>query len=146
MNTKLLHGIPLFESLSEDESQIVASRIEVKQWPENSVIINEGDDTNSLYVILNGKVKVFLNDEQGEEIILNYLKEGDYFGEVALLDDGERSASVITTADSYFAVLEKEDFLELMSSHPQLAFKIFKGAAGRLRSLSNNVRSLAANY
>ena len=146
MNTKLLHGIPLFETLTEDETQVIGSRVEVKQWPENTVIINEGDDTNSLFIILNGKVKVFLNDEEGEEVILNYLKEGDYFGEVSLFDDGERSASIITLTDSYFAVLEKDDFVEIMSSHPELAFKIMKGAAGRLRSLSNNVRSLAANW
>jgi len=146
MDTKLLHGVPLFESLSESETQVIASRIELRRHSNDSVIINEGDESNSLYVILNGKVKIFLIDEKGQEIILNYLGEGDYFGEVSLFDDGQRSASVKALEDSYFAVLEKDDFVELMSSHPELALTIIKGTARRVRDLSSNVRSLAANW
>jgi CRP/FNR family cyclic AMP-dependent transcriptional regulator len=146
MNTKLLNSIPLFETLNEAETEILASRIELRQWPENSLIIREGDESNSLFIILSGKVKIFLQDESGEEIILNFLREGDYFGEVSLFGDGERSASVITLSDAYFAVLEKDDFVELMASHPKLALTIIQGATHRLQSLSNNVRSLAANW
>ncbi len=145
MNTKLLHGIPLFESLSESETQVIASRIELRQWPRDSVVIHEGEATNSLYIILSGKVKIFLVDETGEEIILNFLHEGDYFGEVSLFDDGDRSASVMAMADSYFAVLEKDVLLELMSSHPELALAIIKGTTQRVRLLSDNVRSLAVS-
>ena len=145
MNTKLLHGIPLFESLSESETQVIAARIELRQWPRDSVVIHEGEATNSLYIILSGKVKIFLVDETGEEIILNFLHEGDYFGEVSLFDDGDRSASVMAMADSYFAVLEKDVLLELMSSHPELALAIIKGTTQRVRLLSDNVRSLAVS-
>ena len=146
MDTKLLHGIPLFESLSESETQAIASRIELRHWPENTVIINEGEEANSLYIVLEGKVKIYLEDESGEEIILNFLGENDYFGEVSLFDDGHRSASVMTMSDSYFALLGKDHFVELMSSHPELPMTILKGTTRRLRDLSNNVRSLAANW
>lgn len=146
MTTKLLHGIPLFEPLSEEETQIIASCVEVRQWPQDSVIINEGEESNCLYIILTGKVKIFLIDEYGEEIILNYLHEGDYFGEVSLLDEGRRSASVKTMSDSYFGVLQKDDFVNIMFSHPELAMTILRGATRRLRDLSDNVRSLAANW
>jgi CRP/FNR family cyclic AMP-dependent transcriptional regulator len=146
MDTKLLHKVPLFDSLSESESRAIASRIEVRHWPQGSIIINEGEESNCLYIILSGKVKVFLVDESGQEIILNYLSKGDYFGEVSLFDDGQRSASVITLSDSKFAVLEKDEFVGLMSSHPELTMTILKGTTRRLRDLSNNVRSLAANW
>ena len=146
METKLLNGIPLFDSLSEDESQAVSSRLQVRHWPRNSVLINEGEQSNCLYILLTGKVKIFLVDESGEEIILNYLGEGDYFGEVSLFDDGHRSASVKTLADSYFALLEKDDLVDLMSSHPELAMTFLKGTTRRLKDLSSNVRSLAAGW
>lgn len=146
MDTKLLHGIPLFETLSEEETQIIASRTELRRFAQDTVIINEGEDSNSLYIILSGKVKVFLVDEAGEEIILNYLGEGDYFGEVSLFDDGSRSASVRAMADCYFAVLERDDLVEILSSHPELALAMIRGTTQRVRDLSSNVRSLAANW
>lgn len=146
MDNTLLHGVPLFESLSESESEAVSSRLQVKRVPRNSLMIHEGEESNSLYIILTGKVKIFLIDESGEEIILNYLHEGDYFGEVSLFDDGYRSASVKTMADSYFAVLEKGDLMDLIASHPELAVTFLKGTTRRLRDLSSNVRSLAAEW
>ena len=63
MESKLLHGIPLFESLSESESQAVSSRLQIRQWTRNSILINEGEKSNCLFIILTGKVKIFLVDE-----------------------------------------------------------------------------------
>ena len=146
METKFLHGIPLFEPLSEKEVSKVANRMEIRQIPKDSIVLNEGEESNSLYVILTGKVKVFLVDESGEEVTLNFLGEDDYFGEVSLFDNGVRSASVVTLKDSYFGVLEKEDFLELISEHPEIVQSIMMDATRRMRDLSNNVRSLAANW
>lgn len=146
MNTQLLKEISLFGSLSEAETSLIASRVEIRQCPDRAVIINEGEVSDSLYIILSGKVKIFLVDETGEEIILNFLHEGDYFGEVSLFDDGFRSASVMAMSESSFAVLKKDDFVELMTSHPELALTIMRGAAHRIRLLSTNVRSLAASF
>lgn len=146
MDTKLLHGIPLFETLSEKETQLIASRTDLRRFPKDSVIINEGEDSNSLFIILSGKVKVYLVDETGQEIILNYLREGDYFGEVSLFDEGHRSASVRALADCYFAVLERDDLVEILSSHPEMALAMIRGTTQRVRDLSSNVRSLAANW
>jgi CRP/FNR family cyclic AMP-dependent transcriptional regulator len=146
LDIKLLHGIPLFACLSEEETQVIASQIELQRVTKGTTVMTEGDETNSLYIILSGKVKIFLNDEAGEEIILNYLGEGDYFGEISLFDGGGRSASVIAREDSYFAVLEQRDFVRLLSTHPELAVTMIRGASQRMRSLSDNVRSLAANW
>lgn len=146
MNTQFLKGISLFESLSEAETRLIASRVTLRQWPDRAIIINEGDASDSLYIILSGKVKIFLVDETGEEIILNFLHEGDYFGEVSLFDEGHRSASVMAMAEASFAILKKPDFVELVASNPELALTIMKGAANRIRLLSTNVRSLAASF
>jgi len=143
MDVKILSGINLFESLEGEDLLAVTNHLIRRRFPKNSVIINEGDTTNSLYIILDGKVKVFLNDENGKEVILNVVSAGDYFGEVSLFDDGRRSASIMTMEDSECAVLEKSAFLACMASNPELALTIIKGLTTRLRGLSDSVRNLA---
>jgi CRP/FNR family cyclic AMP-dependent transcriptional regulator len=143
MDFKILNGIGLFESLGEEDLAAVSRHLIRRSFPRNSVIINEGDTTNSLYIILRGKVKAFLNDPGGKEVILNVVNEGEYFGEVSLFDEGRRSASIMTLEDSEFAVLEKSAFLDCMTDHPELALTIIRGLTNRLRGLSDSVRTLA---
>lgn len=143
MDTAIFDQIPLFEILSKSERDSLADRFKLRQHPKNSIIINEGDDTSSFYIILGGRVKVYLTDESGKEVILNIQGEGEYLGEVALLDEGPRSASVATIEDSRFAVLNRQSFIECISENPQLSLKIMQGLTQRLRALSENVRSLA---
>jgi CRP/FNR family cyclic AMP-dependent transcriptional regulator len=143
MDIKLLKGIILFESLEESDLLAVSNRLVRRSFPKNSIIINEGDLTNSLYIILSGKVKAFLNDESGKEVILNIMDGGEYFGEVSLFDNGSRSASIMTLEDCQFAVLEKTAFLSCISTQPELALTIIKGLTMRLRGLTGSVRNLA---
>ena len=88
-------------------------------------------------------MKVYLNGETGKEIILNIEEAGEYFGEVSLLDEGLRSASVMTLEDSCFAILRKQDFINILADYPKLALSIIQGLAERVRALTENVRSLA---
>lgn len=143
MNIQIFDQLPLFEGLTQDDRKTLARHFVLRHCPKNTIVINEGDDTNSLYVILQGKVKIYLADEAGKEIILNTQGAGEYFGEVSLFDDGPRSASVITTDECQFGVLMKQDFIDCMSENPQMSFKIIQGLTQRLRTLSENVRSLA---
>lgn len=143
MDVKILSGINLFESLLDDDLLAVSKHLVSRHYPRNCIIINEGDMTNSLYIILSGKVKAFLNDQNGKEVILNVVESGDYFGEVSLFDNGARSASIMTLEDSQFAVLEKSAFLSCISAQPELALTIIKGLTMRLRALTGSVRNLA---
>jgi len=143
MDTDIFDQIPLFESLGKDERDSLARRFTLRHHPKNSIIINEGDDTSSFYIILKGRVKVYLTDDNGKEIILSIQGEGEYLGEVALLDEGPRSASVTTTEDSRFAVLNRQSFIDCITENPQLSLKVMQGLTRRLRALSENVRSLA---
>ena len=143
MDTDIFDQVPLFENLGEDERDSLARRFTLRHHPKNSIIINEGDDTSSFYIILKGRVKVFLTDDNGKEIILSIQGEGEYLGEVALLDEGPRSASVTTMEDSRFAVLNRQSFIDCITENPQLSLKVMQGLTRRLRALSENVRSLA---
>ena len=91
----MLKNIPLFADLDDVEMEFLSRRAVTRQYPRNTIFMTEGDYSDSLYCILSGRVKVFLNDDEGKEVILNVQGPGEYFGELALLDSGPRSASVM---------------------------------------------------
>jgi len=137
-----LKSIPVFEGLHEDEVRVLAERSSTKSAPKNAIIVNEGDLTDSLYVILAGKVKVYLGDESGKELILDIKGPGQYFGEM-VLDQGPRSASVMTLEPSQFAVISGTDFRNILLKHPKIALHVITNLIRMARGLNENVKSLA---
>jgi len=103
----------------------------------------EGEDAISLYVRITGGVKVSMNNEEGKEIILNSLGPGEYFGEMALIDDQPRSASIVTIENSKFLIINKPAFHHILEQRPNIAIGLLKNLSKRIRSLSDNVKSLA---
>lgn len=145
MDTEMLEQIgkvPLFATLSDEELGRLAELATRKSLAKNSVVVREGDNTDSLYIVLSGKVKIYLNDKQGREVVLGMAGEGEYFGEM-VLDGGPRSASVMTLEPSEFAVLRKSDLESYLRNNPEVALAIIRELIGRVRSLTENVRSLA---
>jgi CRP/FNR family cyclic AMP-dependent transcriptional regulator len=138
-----LENIALFSGLSESDMAAISNLAVTRSFPKNTLVICEGDTSDSLYMVLSGKVKVFLSDEEGKEVTLNLQGAGEYFGELAILDEAPRSASVITTEDTKLAVLSKSAFEKCMEQHATIALTIMRGLARRLRELTENVRSLA---
>ena len=138
-----LQNIPLFEQLSEEDLSTLESLAVTRSYPKNSVLINEGDQANAMYFIDSGKVRVFVSDDQGKELILNTMGEGEYFGELSLLDDENRSASVITTEKSSFSIIYKDDFTDAILKNPSLALSLLKNLTGRVRQLTENIKTLA---
>jgi len=125
-------------ALLDEVGALAATRVFAK----NAVIVSEGDDSGSVYVLLSGRVKVFLSDPQGREVELNRLGPGEYFGEVTL-DGGPRSASVMALEETRCAVVRRAELLELIERQPELALHMLRRLARRVRALSENVRSLA---
>ena len=120
----------------------IAAVATVRTFPKRAIIVTEGDDTDSLYVVLSGKARVFVADEKGREVQLNQLGAGEYFGEVTL-DGGPRSASVMAVEDCRCAVVKRTELTTFLEQHPDLALHIMRKLARRVRDLTENVRSLA---
>ncbi len=139
----MLQNIPLFSNLSEKDLAALTQRATTKNYPKNTILVSEGDETDSLFVIESGKVKVFLSDHEGKEIIINVHGQGEYFGEIALLDDSPRSASVMTLESCRVMLISKRDFEECLSQNPSIALCLLRDLTLRLRSLTDNVKSLA---
>ncbi len=138
-----LANISLFTGLEAHELSVIHESAKVKAFPRNTIVIHEGDDSDSLFLILSGRVKVFLTSEKGREVILNTQGEGEYFGELALLDDLPRSASVITAESCQFCVITKTAFQEVLINHPKIALKVIKNLTRRVRALTDSVKNLA---
>ena len=139
----MLENIAIFSGLSQPELEVLENHMITRTFRKNTVVINEGDDARSLYIILSGKVKVFLSNADGKEIIINTQGNGEHFGELALLDDAPRSASVMTTEKSLIGVISKTDFVNLLTKHPELALKLTRELTQWVRLLSDNVKTLA---
>lgn len=112
-------------------------------YPKNTIILSEGDPSSCLYVIHSGRLKAFLADEQGREIVLNIMEPGEYFGEMALIDNEVRSASVMTMEDSQLTVVTKENFNDCLAKNPKLVTPLMLGLIKRLRISTRKVGSLA---
>lgn len=143
MSEAQLKQIALFGGLAESELATIAEIATKRSYPKNAIIINEGDETDSLYLILSGKVKIVLSDEDGKEVIISILEPGDYFGELSLIDSEPRSARVVTMGDCQFSVIHKSDFNQVLDSQPGLVRNLLLGLAQRLRAANKNIESLA---
>ena len=139
----MLGNIPLFSGLSDEDLHTIERHAVPKSYRKSTVLIEKGDETTSLYVIVSGKVKVFVADDTGKEIVLNTQEAGEHFGELALLGDTRRTASVMTVEDSKFLVITKKSFLQCLSSHPNIALNLIRALVERVRALTDNVSNLA---
>lgn len=113
-----------------------------KQYPARSVIIHVGDDSNTLYLILQGTVTVLIEDEEGREMIVAYLNEGDFFGEMGLFGEADRSACVKARTDCTIAGISYSRFREVSRAHPEYLYAIASQLAERLRATTRKVGDL----
>lgn len=138
-----LDRVDLFDGLSDEQAEVLKGRSRIRSFAPNTIVVNEGDDGSSLFVVQSGSLKVFLTDNVGREVTLSLLDPGDYFGELALLDDAPRSASVIALTRSEVLQIPRVAFLALIEAHPACMQIVVRNLVGRIRTLTESVRSLA---
>jgi CRP/FNR family transcriptional regulator, cyclic AMP receptor protein len=122
--------------------QALASHGIVRSYPKHAVIITEGDPSDSLYVILSGRVKVYLGDSSGKEVVLDVHGPGSYVGEMAF-DNQPRSASVMTLEPCTLSVVTQSRFREFLKREPEAVEHLIRNLIQRARTATQNVRSLA---
>lgn len=140
---KYLDRVDLFDGLSDEQAEVLKGRSRIRSFAPNTIVVNEGDNGSSLFVVQSGSLKVFLTDNVGREVTLSLLDPGDYFGELALLDDAPRSASVIALTRSEVLQIPRVAFLALIEAHPACMQIVVRNLVGRIRTLTESVRSLA---
>ena len=141
--TETLKKTTLFCGLDQADLEMVAAQTVTRQFPKNTVIVSQGDDTDSFYVIVKGRVDVFLHNDKGKEIIINTLNVSESFGELAPLGGIPRQASIITTEDSTFGIISRQVFMDALLVKPSIGMRIIDLLITRIQDLTEEVSSLA---
>ena len=138
-----LKAVPFFTQLNDRELDAVRSVATEKNYPKQAVVLTEGEMGDSLYMIQSGKVKVFIGDEDGREIILKILGPGDFFGEMSMIDKQPRSASVNTIEAAHFLVLTHAAFEKCVEQSPRIGNMVMQILAQRIREADRKIGTLA---
>ena len=128
--------------LAPDIVGAIAASGVVRAFPRHTILINEGDRGDTLYVILSGRVKVFSSNEAGREFVIDFQGPGEYVGEM-MLDGEPRSASVVTMEPTTCAVVNRAQFREFILAHPDFAMHLIERLIRRVRVTTGNLKSLA---
>ena len=143
VSTLLLRNVPLFATLPDSQLALLTSVVSRRSFPRATTVIAAGDSTDSLYVVISGRLKVMMSDDEGREVILSMLGPSEYFGEMALIDDSPRSASVITLEPCELLVLAKRDFKKCVAENFEMSMTLMRGLVKRLREADQKIGSLA---
>lgn len=138
-----LREIPIFACLESEEVSALAQILQERRVSKNSVIMCASDPGSSIMFILKGKTRVALSSSEGKEIVLSYLNQGEFFGEIAVLTGADRSADVIALTDCEVLVLQKDDFESHIQNHSGLVLGMMTELAERLRAASAKIADLA---
>ena len=130
------------DALQEELVRAIAIKGGIRSFPANAIIINEGDETDALYILLSGRVKVYAANKAGKEVVFSTHGPGEYLGEMAL-DGGPRSASVMTLEPTTCSVVSGANLRQFIAEHPDFAIHLINKLIRRVRTASESVKNLA---
>jgi len=143
VSTAVLRAVPLFTSFTDEQLRTIGTMVKRRSATRNTTIMAAGDPTDSLYIVLSGRLKVMMSDADGREVILTIIGPGEFFGEMGLIDDSPRSASVVAIEPCELLSITKRDFKQSMEQNFELAMTVMRGLVKRLREADRKIGSLA---
>ena len=138
----VLRSCALFREVDEATLALVAASLRTRRFRRNEVIFHAGDPGDSLFIVQSGSVKIVLASSEGEEAIIATLHRGDFFGELAVLDGAERSATAVAFEPTELYALSRGPFLDLVDTQPGLRAALLMSLAAELRRLTHHVEEL----
>ena len=142
-NLELIRRVPLFAMLTANQAESVADAVVKRRFRRGEIIVEQGQKTNTLFIILTGRVRVITSDKRGREVILATLQPGDYFGEMSLIDNLAHSATVRAEVQTDRLALGRDEFARCLPENSTMAYAIMKGLVQRLRQADRKIESLA---
>ncbi len=143
LNPNVLKNVPLFSSFSDQQLAALLPAVQHRRFPRGSCIIRAGEETDALYIILAGRAKVLIPDDDGNEVILSNLGPNEFFGEMGLLDDQPRSATVEAAEPCETLRIARGPFLACLRDNFDAAMLIIRNLVKRLRDADRKIESLA---
>ncbi len=129
----------LFDGLAEEDFQHLEGFVRIRDIPPKTVLMEEGQPGDTLFLLLSGRVRVTRTTKEGQELLLTERQDGDFFGEMALIEDAPRSARVVTTEPCTVGTIGKANFADMMQQHPVIALNIVKAISSRLRQSNDQL-------
>lgn len=142
-NLELLRRVPLFSALTPTQAASISDAIIKKRFKRAEIIVEQGKKSDTLYIILTGRARVMSSDSRGREVILATLHQGDYIGEMSLIDDAPHSATVRTEVQTDVLTLGRDAFSRCLPDNSSMSYNIMRGLVARLRHADRKIESLA---
>jgi CRP-like cAMP-binding protein len=141
--SEFLKYVPIFSELPDDAIERISKIGYVKNFDKESIILMEDEDGSAMFFIIEGKVKITRISSDGKEVILSVLGKSEFFGEMAILDGLSRSATVIALEPSKLFIIHRNEFLELLTKHPEISIPLLQELTSRLRTADMKIKSLS---
>ncbi|HEU4766368.1 MAG TPA: DUF1003 domain-containing protein [Pyrinomonadaceae bacterium] len=141
MTLEALRSVPLFASLDDEAATELRNLLSEKVVPQNTRLFNQGDSGDAMYLIESGRVRISIRDADKHELTLAELAQGDFFGEMAIIDGRQRSADARVLEDARLAILSRADFLRFVRTKPDVALEMLAALTDRLRRTDDLLRS-----
>jgi uncharacterized membrane protein len=133
MTLEAIRSVPLFSSLPDEAANDLLTLLRIREAPTGTMLFRTGDSGDAMYLIESGQVRIAVTDEDKNEVVLAELAQGDFFGEMAIIDGKQRSADATVLEDARLSVLSREDFLRLINRNPEVALAMLSATFQRLR-------------
>jgi uncharacterized membrane protein len=141
MTLEALRSVPLFASLDDSAAVHLRNLLSEHEVPSNTRLFNQGDQGNAMYLIERGRVRISIRDDDKQELTLAELAQGDFFGEMSIIDGRQRSADANVIEDARLAILSRDSFLLFVRSNPDVALEMLSALSDRLRRTDQLLRS-----
>lgn len=141
MTLEALRSVPLFASLDDEAATELRSLLSDKKVPQNTRLFKQGDKGDAMYLIESGRVRISIRDDDDQELTLAELAQGDFFGEMSIIDGRQRSADASVIEDARFAILSRDVFLSFVRSNPDVGLEMLSALTDRLRRTDELLRS-----
>ena len=143
VSTAVLKNVPMFAGFPDEPLRVLSTVVTRRSVPRGTTVMAAGDPVDSLYIVISGRLKVMMSDAEGKEVILSILGSGEFFGEMGLIDDSPRSASVVTIEPCELLSVSKRDFKKCLAENVEMSMAVMRGLVRRLREADRKIGSLA---
>ncbi|MBX0329171.1 Crp/Fnr family transcriptional regulator [Oscillochloris sp. ZM17-4] len=143
-NLELLRGVPMFAHLGDDHVRLLSASLGSQTFERGAMIFHQGSVGNTLYLIVHGQVRIYTSSQLGQEISVTLFRDGDFFGELSLLDGHERSASAVAMRATSTLTLHRAAFLQAIRTYPEIAVTVLEQLSARLRHTNTYIEHLAS--
>lgn len=142
-NLDLLRRVPLFSLLTVAQAEVISGAVIKRRFKRGEALVEQGQKSNALFILLTGRARVMTSDSRGREVILATLSQGDYLGEMSIIDNEPHSATVRAEVQTDVLMLGRTEFARCLTENASMSLVVMRGLVKRLRHADRKIESLA---